>query len=509
MKKRKFIILIAVAVLAAGGVYLNSRSALGQAADSLADDAQMAEVLRTTLHTSVESTGSIMPESEVSVSFGVAGTVAQVNVDVGEVVKAGDVLAALDTTDLERQLTQAEQSYALQQLIYRNTLEPEAGDVELAEAAYASAAAAYRAAQTDYANLTAKEAVQCSALASAQLALDRAQTAYDRLANDHQASRYLNGDWGPFQQVVDGLANAQAAYDDAVASCNISRLSLNDSALRSAQAQLQSAKTALENLTSPRTEKQIQAAAALEQARLSVEQARRNLEDATITAPFDGVVTEVNIVVGGAGGSAAITLADVSRLHVDVLVDETEIAGIAIGQQAEITLDALSGVTLTGTVDNIDLTGTVSNGVVNYKVRVNVDAADAVLRLDMTANASIIGEQHENVLAVPTTAIRTAPTRSANTALESTQVITSTQAMVSGNFVLVLIDGQTRPVPVTVGMTAGELTEVTGNLQAGDVVVIPSATSNTSSNQAQDFGGPPDGGMGGPPPGGAGGPPPF
>ncbi len=136
------------------------------------------------------------------------------------------------------------------------------------ESAYSSTLAAYNAAQQDYKNLATKQSVQCSQLTTAQNNLDRAQTAYDRLANDHQAKKYLNGDWGPFQSVVNNLTNAQSAYALAVANCNIAKTGLNDTALRSAQVQVQNAKNSLDNLLSPRTEKQIQAAAQLEQARL-------------------------------------------------------------------------------------------------------------------------------------------------------------------------------------------------------------------------------------------------
>ncbi len=502
MKKRTFSLIAVAAALIIGGVYLTTRSAAGQASSTLAANAQTAAVTRTTLYTSVDSTGSLIPEAEVNLAFGSSGTVEEVKVEVGDSVKQGDSLATLDTSDLQNALTRAEQSYLLQQLTYSMTLEPEANTVATAKASYTSALAAYQSAQTDYANLATKESVQCSALTTAKASLDRAQTAYDRLANDHQASQYLNGDWGPYQHIVDGLENAQDAYNEAVSNCNITKLNLNDSALRSAQAQVQSAKTTLDNLTSPRTEKQIQAAAALEQARLSLEQARRDLADAQIVAPFDGIITAVNITAGETGGANAITLADVSQLHVDVLVDETEIANVRVGQAAELTLDAVQGITLTGTVARIDPVGTVSNGVVNYGVRVNLDASTAALKLDMTANASLVGEKAENVLVVPTTAIRTARTQST-----STTQTTAAPAAMSGNFVLVLTDGQPRPVPVTLGMTANDYTEISGDVAEGDLVVINTSTS--SSSDSQEIMGPPDGGLGGPPPdGGAGGPPP-
>jgi len=504
-KKRAWIILGVVAVLVGGGIYLATRTSGQASASQLLADAQTATVVQTTLFTSVDSTGSIIPEAELDLSFGAADTVDEVKVAVGDQVKKGDVLATLDTTDLQRQVTQAEQSYLLQQLTYSETVQADPYDVAIAEASYNSALASYNAARQDYNNLADKEAVQCSSLTSAKAALERAQIAYNRIADDHQASQYLSGDWGPFQGIVDGLTNAQSAYEQAVANCNITKLSLNDSSLRSAEAQLQNAKANLDSLISPRTETQIQAAATLEQARLSLEQAKRSLADATITAPFNGVITAVNIIAGGSSGSsAALSIADTSQLHVDVLVDETEIANVQVGQQAQITLDALTGITLTGTVANIDPSGTVSNGVVNYSVRVDLDPSNAALKLDMTANASLIGEKAENVLAVPTTAIRSGRAMNQSNA-QSSETVTNTVS----NMVLVLKDGQSRLVPVTVGMTAGDLTEVSGDLQAGDEVLIVTTTSTTSTDQAGGFA-PPDGGLSGPPPdgGGMGGPPP-
>jgi HlyD family secretion protein len=512
MKKKRIGIIIGVVVVAvaAGVVYLATRpTANGQARNFLAN-AATAKVVRTTLSRSVDSTGSLNPEARVPLSFGASGTVAEVKAKVGDQVKQGDVLAALDTTDLQVKVQQAQQAYLIQQLNYTTTMQADPNTVATARANYSSTLAAYNAAQQDYKNQALKQSVQCSQLTSAQTRLDQAQVAYDRLANDAQAKKYLNGDWGPYQSVVNGLSDAQAAYALAVANCNIVKTGLNDGSLRSALAQVQNAKTNLDNLLSPRQEKQIQATAQLEQARLSLEQAKQNLSDALIVAPFDGVVTAINIAVGGAPSGTAVEVADMSRLHVDVLVDETQIAGIQVGQPAEFTIDALPGITITGKVDAIDPAGTISQGVVNYNVRVLLDPTDAPVRLDMTANASIIEAVHENVLAVPTTAIRTGGFGSpGGFGGPGGQTITNTQGApggqrVSGPSVLVMKNGQPQPVPVTEGLTVGELTEVMGDLQEGDEVLVITATRTTGNNA----GGPPGGFFPGGP-GGAGGPPPF
>ena len=531
-KKRTWIIMIVLVALIGGGFYLATRPVDGQALlNQIMANAQTAQVVRTTLSNSVESSGSIIPEAQVQLAFGTSGTVAQVQVAVGDQVKQGEVLAALDSTDLQAKVTQAEQSYMLQQLTYSNTLEADPSQVAVAQASYQSAQASYTAAQRDYNNLAEKQLVQCSQLTTAKNNLDRAQTAYDRLANDHQAQNYLNSDWGPFQGVVNNLTNAREAYALAVANCNITKTNLNDSSLRSARAQLQSAEHNLNDLLSPRTEKQIQAKAQLEQARLSLEQAKRNLAKTQVVAPFDGVITAVNIEAGGASGSdAAIEIADVSRLHVDVLVDETLITQVQPGQKVRLTLDALLDATLSGEVDRIDPAGVVTQGVVNYNVRVVLDRTELPIKLDMTANAAILGETHENVLAVPSTAIRSAAEQGAfggqglpgglgGQGGRRTPGGTDNQGTpagpggadnpsgqterrrMTGSFVIVLKNGQPRLVPVTTGLTTGDLTEVSGELQAGDEVLVGELTLPTGMNGMRPgmmFGGP---GGGGPQPG--------
>ena len=109
--KRTWIILAVVVALIVGGVYFTTRSTTSQAsASALLTNAQTVAVTRTTLFTSVDSTGSLIPEAELNLAFGTSGTVEQVNVEVGDSVKQGEVLATLDATDLQNAVTKAEQS---------------------------------------------------------------------------------------------------------------------------------------------------------------------------------------------------------------------------------------------------------------------------------------------------------------------------------------------------------------------------------------------------------------
>jgi HlyD family secretion protein len=247
------------------------------------------------------------------------------------------------------------------------------------------------------------------------------------------------------------LNSAKAAYDVALANCNLSKNTANDSSgVQSAAAQLQQAKINLDNLMTPSELTLATAKAQLDQARLSLEQVQQQLDNAKIVAPFDGVITQVTAVVGGT--SATIVEANDAQLNVGVLVDETQIGQVKLGQKADVTFDGLPGTTVTGSVGRINPAGTVSQGVVNYLVNVDLDPTTSTLRLDMSANVRIILDTHAGVLAVPGGAVR---------------------SDAQGYYVNVVdqTGGATR-VDVTTGYTDGDLTEVSGNLQPGERVYI-------------------------------------
>jgi HlyD family secretion protein len=262
------------------------------------------------------------------------------------------------------------------------------------------------------------------------------------------------------------LDRAQAAYEQAVINCNLAKNSVNTTGIKSAYASLVQAQANLDSLSQPSERTLTAAKIKLEQAQLALGEATQQMEEAKMVAPFDGLVTSVTVIAGGSSGNTAIELTDVGQYHVDVLVDETEIGEVQAGQQANITFDALSDVTVTGKVMRIDPAGTVSNGVVNYKVRVDLDPTEAVLRSDMTANVQVILDTHTDVLAVPGTAIRS------DTA--------------GGYYVNVVgTDGAVQRIDVTTGYTDGELTEVSGELQDGQAIYLSEPTTTTQQQQGR------------------------
>jgi HlyD family secretion protein len=456
-RKRTWFIIGLVIVLIIGGVVVAMNSQRGAPQSAALANTQLGRVTQATLLSTVDSSGSVLPESEVTLSFGTSGTVSKVNVATGDRVKKGAVLAELDTSDLALQVAQQEQAYLIQQAAYSMTLTPDAAAVAAAEAQLVSAQAAYQAAQKKYAtSRTDQITVSCYNLDNVKKTYDDALTAYNNLATNWRVQVYGTLDISPQKAQLD---RAKAAYDKAVLECNLAKSSVNDSSVKSALAQLEQAKANLETLKNPSNRTVEKARIQLEQAHLSLEQVRRTLDDAKIVAPFDGVVTAVNAVVGAPGsGAALILLADTSKYHVDVLIDETEVDQVQVGQKVEITLDALPDAKITGTVSRIDPAGTINQGVVYYKTRIDLDPTDVPLLIDMTANARIILDTHENVLAVPGGAIRTDPQ--------------------GGYYVNVVNeDGTARRVDVTTGYTDGDLTEVAGDLQRGQQVFLSEPTT--------------------------------
>jgi len=450
-KKRTWIILGIVVVMIVGGVILvtNNQNSAAQAAARAT--VQTGRVTRATLLSTVDTSGSVAPESKVTLSFGASGPVSKVNVHVGDHVKQGAVLAALDTSRLQLQIAQQQQSFVSQQAAYSMTLQPEPAAVKSAQLALNSAADAYQLAQQKYSvNQTAQVTVACNNLNNVQQSYDDAVTAYNNYLSNWRVQ--VNGTAAISSQKA-RLDRAQAAYDQALASCNLAKSNVTDnSSIQSAFAQLQQAKANLTNLVSPSANTIALAKIQLDQARLSLEQAQRQLTNAQIVAPFDGVVTAVSAVVGADGGSATLVEADDSQLNVGVLVDETQIGPVKQGQAVQVTFDGLPGTTITGTVGSINPAGTVSQGVVNYFVNVDLNPTTATLKLDMSANTRIILDEHANVLAVPGAAVR---------------------SDAQGYYVNVMDPaGNATRVDVTTGYTDGDLTEVSGNLQPGERVYL-------------------------------------
>ncbi|MCL5998167.1 MAG: efflux RND transporter periplasmic adaptor subunit [Chloroflexi bacterium] len=406
-----------------------------------------------TLVVSVNATGNIQAEAEVQLSFDQPGTVAQVNVTAGDAVKKGDVLASLDTADLELALSQAEASLIVANANYSRTVEgPRQADLDAAQSAVNAAYANYDKVKAgpqreDYADAEA-------ALLNAEAQLRQAQGVYDRAYNANPAG--INGSPAAMQleQATNNYNAARARYD---------KLSQgpNDAQLSAAWQQVESAKANLERLQQPTKQYDIdQAEAQRTQAQLQVDQARRQLDQARLIAPRDGIISVLSVKAGETvPAKPVMTLVDLSQLHIDITVDEVDVARIEPGQDVVVTLDALPDQELKGTIERIAPTSTTVNGVVSYSVRVMLAGIAAPLKAGMTANTSIVLEKRENALLVPNWAVR--------------------RDRQSGKSYLTILqdDKTSREVEVEIGLRNETSSEILSGASKGQSVLAPQTQS--------------------------------
>jgi HlyD family secretion protein len=443
--------------VALAAVMLTAACSFGPfAQNQAAEPARSATLAKGTLIATVGATGSLQPEAELKVNFQQPGTVAQVNVRAGDAVKKGDVLARLDTTDLDLALAQAQAALGVATANYSRTVEgPRQTDIDAAQAALNAAQANYSKvkagpAQVDYADAEA-------ALHNAEALLQQAQDAYNMAYSANPAGIGASPAALQLEQATNNYNAVKARYDRATKGADRAQIS-------AAWQQVQSAKASLDRLQQPTKQFDIdQAHAQIRQAQIQVDQARRRIAQAALVAPRDGVVSAVNVKAGEiAGAQAPVTLVDTSRLHIDVTIDEIDIAKLKPGQEVSVTLDALPGVELKGKVDRIAPNATTVSGVVSYLVRVVLDATHATgapLRTGMTANTSVVLERRENVLLAPNWAIRR--DRQSNKSYLTIQVDEKTS----------------QEVEVQTGLRNDSFSEILAGAKDGQVVLAPQAPS--------------------------------
>jgi RND family efflux transporter MFP subunit len=201
---------------------------------------------------------------------------------------------------------------------------------------------------------------------------------------------------------------------------------------------------------------------AVRQAELGVQQAQIDLDNNTLVAPFDGVVGAIAGNPGEtapSGNNGFLTLVDPREVRVDVTVDEADVAKLVVGQASNITFDALPGRPFRGKVISIAPSGTITQGVVNYPVSLSIDSRNQVLPAGLTASSTITIEEKNDVLLVPSRAVRR---------VGRDQVVE-----VPGE------DGKPSPRPVKTGVQNDSLVEISDGLTEGDQVLITGTTTKS------------------------------
>ncbi len=402
------------------------------------------KVERGEISTTVTATGTINPVITVLVGSQVSGTIKALYADFNSRVKEGQVIAQIDPALFEAQVEQAR------------------ANVLNAQANLLNTQANLRSSQ---ANLEKAEV----AVLDTKRTLDRNLELMERKVIAQAA-----------------LDTAQTNYESAVAQRDLVR------------AQLESAKSQIES-----------AKAQLEQARAALKLAETNLRYTTIRSPVNGIVISRNVDVGQtvAASLQAPTLftiaKDLTQMQVNANVSEADIGRVAVGQEANFTVDAYPERRFRGRISEIRNAPLTIQNVVTYDVVIRVGNKDLRLKPGMTANISVLVAHKEGVLKISNAALRFRPEfakteeagekrkgdLSKEQRLRGSQKFSQEEGRVTGRVWVLARDGKPKPIPVVLGITNGTFSEVvSGNLKEGTEVIVGERSNKKSGSQSRSPG---------------------
>ncbi|MEN8241430.1 MAG: efflux RND transporter periplasmic adaptor subunit [Chloroflexota bacterium] len=459
-KKRIIIIAVAAVIIIAAffGIRAFNQSKNAAAEGLLTETAKIGS-----LEAFVGGTGTVHSNQNATLTWQTSGTVESVLAGLGDQVAAGDILAELYTSSLSQAVILARADLVSAQDAledFHDSFGPLA--IALAEQKVANARDAVSDTEEEldgiYYTGTDDE------IEDAREAFWDAQDKLDQIADQFSETSYQ------YRQMYQTYASALAHYN------YVSGNTVDDikeaqyqSAFDVAIQQLAEAEAEYNRLlTGPRAD-EIAAA----EARVAAAQA--TLQLAWVEAPFAGTVTIADPLPGDqvTAGTMAFQIDDLTHLLVDVEISEVDINRVAVGQQAELSFDAILAMEFAGEVVEVSPVGTSVQGLVNFLVSVELTDPDELIKPGMTAAVNIRVEELEDVLLVPNRAVR----------------------VVDGERVVYVLtdDGSIEMVKIELGANSDLHSEVIGGeLGAGDEIILNPTTSffdSMENNHRGPFGG--------------------
>jgi len=421
------------------------------------DEAELSEnqvvtVQRGDLVIDITASGNLALSLKEDLAFEISGTeqepltVEEVLVEEGDTVREGQVLVRTDTTSLERAIKTAERAVRTAEI-----------DLEKATDNYRKITYPY-----DYRTFAWDVPAAVALTGDAQRELDEAIEVLRELGRTRE--QY---DWKQYWDIFTNLEQAQddleevrekliRGYGQDVFESGI--LPMKDFwTLRAAQLDMDKARVALDK------------------AQDALDIAKDELEKTVVVAPFAGFITKVNVEGGDEvkKGTVAVQLADPNKFEAEVMVNEMDIFQVKLGGDATVQIDAMPTLILPAKVTHISPTATIEAGVVNYKVKVELESLqliqpggmiprDLQLREGLTVTVSILVDERKDVLLVPNGAIT-------RRGMET--------------YVQVLKDGAIEERAIKTGISDWQYTEVTEGLSEGEKVVVPQGASTAPTTQ--------------------------
>lgn len=387
------------------------------------------------VQTSVTATGTVNAVVDVQVGSQVSGNIKALYADFNTKVTKGQLVGLIDPEVFQTQVDQAQAALGS------------------AQSAVIAAGAQVQKANSDLSGSVASEKSAESALAKDRAAALNARNQWTRVDELFKQ--------GIMSRQDDDAAKATTDADDAQVAADLDQIAGSKQAIQSAQDQVSATQAQLDSAK----DQQVQANAVLAQAKI-------NLAHTRITAPVDGTVIARRMDIGqtAAASFAAPTVfeiaQDLTKMQLDTNVDESDVGNITAGQIATFTVDAYPTTTFQGLVTDVRKAPIITQNVVTYDVVIAVSNPNLKLFPGMTANARILTTRIDDTFKVPNAVLRLHPSAAV------LKQIGLSASPAGSQQIYVLQSGKLKAVPVTFGISDGQSTAVTGDLQTGEQVVV-------------------------------------
>jgi Multidrug resistance efflux pump len=372
-RKKIITIVVLVAIVAALFYFWSKAGAAARA--RMIPAVQVTTLKKTSLQDSVSLSGTIQSNTSQNVYTTLNYPIKEVNVKVGDVVKAGQTLAVLDTDSLAKDVESTQYSTKYAQDSARLSLQK-------AKADYDNALSLYNKNQN-------------ADLINAKAAVTSTQQDLNTEKDNYNYNQYLYNTGELSKMALDQekakLTSAQSAYDKAVATLT--------STQNQVQQNLKTLKNAYDQALAKSSDKSQDVA---------LEKQQQNLKDGVITAPADGSVTVLNAVVGAAANGILFTVEDTNDLIINTEVKEYDVDQVTVGKKVIIKTDATGDKEIAGVVTRIAPAATASTQGTNnvtFAAEIKVTDHDPGLKIGMKARMNIVISEKSDIYAVPYDAV--------------------------------------------------------------------------------------------------------
>ena len=511
-RKRKALALLLVVAIAGGVVVWKGRGQTAFAAAAY----QEASVERRSITNSLSSSGALEPADSYTVNTLVSGEILSDTFEKGDQVEEGQLLYTIDSSDAASSQTQAQNSYRQAQTSYEQAVKakyPEADLSGTVSEVYVNEGDSVSAG-TQLLKIVADENIY----------IDFSFTYADSgdFYIGQSATVFIDGFAGTLTGTVTAVSSSSAAVSTGVPLTTVrvkltnpglvttdytastvigSYSSYGQASIKVGASSVITAETSgkvsgfnwlvgdtiasgdrICTITGDTVDNSIEnARISVSNAATSLENAQENLEDYSVTAPISGTVVTKTAKAGdnieGGSDSTLCVIYDLSYLEMTMSIDELDISSVEVGQEVQITADAVEGQTYTGVVTEVSVAGTTSGGITTYPVTVRIDETDGLLP-GMNVDAEIVISSADDVLAIPSAAVNRG-----DTVLITADSPSATNAL-----------DQEAPegyvyVSVETGVSDDSYIEITSGLQEGDTVAYIQTASSSSSDSGMMMGG--------------------